>query len=35
MDEVESVDPRSIVSEPETGPYLYTFTSRLPFVLGF
>lgn len=35
MDEDEPVDPRSIVSEPETGPYLYTFTSRLPFVLGF
>jgi Tfp pilus assembly protein PilF len=34
-DEDESLDPRSIVSEPETGTYLYTFTSRLPFVLGF
>lgn len=31
----EPPDPRSIVSEPETGPYLNTFTSRLPFVLGF
>ena len=31
----EPPDPRSIVSEPETGPYLDTFTSRLPFVLGF
>ncbi|MBV8990951.1 MAG: sel1 repeat family protein [Solirubrobacterales bacterium] len=29
------MDPRSTVSKPETGPYLYTFTSRLPFVLGF
>ena len=27
-------DPRSIVSQPETGPYLYTFTFRIPFVLG-
>lgn len=34
-DEDEFVDPRSLVSEPETGPYLYTFTFRLPFVLGF
>jgi tetratricopeptide (TPR) repeat protein len=34
-DEDEPLDPRSIVSKPETGPYLYTFTSRLPFVLGF
>ncbi len=34
-DDDQSLDPRSIVSEPETGPYLYTFTSRLPFVLGF
>jgi tetratricopeptide (TPR) repeat protein len=31
----ESLDPRSIASKPETGPYLDTFTSRLPFVLGF
>jgi Apea-like HEPN len=30
----EPPDPRSIVSEPETGPYLDTFTFRLPFVLG-
>ena len=30
----ESTDPRSFVSEPETGPYLETFTFRLPFVLG-
>ena len=30
----ELADPRSIVSAPETGPYLYTFTFRLPFVLG-
>jgi tetratricopeptide (TPR) repeat protein len=30
----EPLDPRSFVSEPETGPYLDTFTSRLPFVLG-
>jgi hypothetical protein len=30
----EPLDPRSIVSEPETGPYLYTFTFRLPFELG-
>jgi hypothetical protein len=30
----ELPDPRSIVSEPETGPYLNTFTFRLPFVLG-
>ena len=34
MDEDEPVDPRSIVSEPESSD-LYTFTFRLPFVLGF
>lgn len=33
--EDQPLDPGSIVSKPETGPYLYTFTSRLPFVLGF
>jgi hypothetical protein len=27
----ERSDPRSIVSEPQTGRYLYTFTFRLPF----
>lgn len=34
-DEDGALDPRSLVSEPETGPYLYTFMSRLPFVPGF
>jgi hypothetical protein len=30
----ESTYPRSFVSEPEPGPYLETFTFRLPVVLG-
>lgn len=32
---IERPDPRSLVSKPETGQYLSTFTCRLPFVLAF